>query len=153
VKTSKLNRRKAGHVAGDDHIFYDTLTYAWRAWGKIRETGYKSSSPYSTECEPVSVTMCPMDWLTVQRQWPGVTQPRIDGGSSPGVKQSVWEAITHLTKNVWSYTGTYAFIVWTGVPLPIPLPRAGLWVGRAGHLPRALTSRGRRKGSHRPAKR
>jgi hypothetical protein len=31
--------------------------------------------------------------------------------------------------------------------------RAGLWVGRAGHLPRGLTSRGRRKGSHRPAKR
>jgi hypothetical protein len=31
--------------------------------------------------------------------------------------------------------------------------RAGLWVGRAGHLPRALTSRGRRKGSHRPATR
>jgi hypothetical protein len=29
--------------------------------------------------------------------------------------------------------------------------RAGLWVGRTGHLPRALTSRGRRKGSHRPA--
>jgi hypothetical protein len=29
--------------------------------------------------------------------------------------------------------------------------RAGLWVGRAGPLPRALTSRGRRKGSHRPA--
>jgi hypothetical protein len=28
--------------------------------------------------------------------------------------------------------------------------RAGLWVGRAGPLPRALTSRGRQKGSHRP---
>jgi hypothetical protein len=31
--------------------------------------------------------------------------------------------------------------------------RAGLWVGRAGPLPRALTTRGRRKGSHRPATR
>jgi hypothetical protein len=31
--------------------------------------------------------------------------------------------------------------------------RAGLWVGRAGPLRRALTSRGRRKGCHRPATR
>jgi hypothetical protein len=31
--------------------------------------------------------------------------------------------------------------------------RAGLWVGRAGPLPRPLTSRGRRKGSHRLATR
>jgi hypothetical protein len=31
--------------------------------------------------------------------------------------------------------------------------RAGLWVGQAGPLPRALTSRGRQKGSHRPATR
>jgi hypothetical protein len=31
--------------------------------------------------------------------------------------------------------------------------RAGLWVGRAGALPRAPTSRGRRKGGHRPATR
>jgi hypothetical protein len=35
----------------------------------------------------------------------------------------------------------------------VVITRAGLWVGRAGHLPRALTSRGRRKGSHRPVKR
>jgi hypothetical protein len=31
--------------------------------------------------------------------------------------------------------------------------RACLWVGRAGPLPRALTSRGRQKGGHRPATR
>jgi hypothetical protein len=28
--------------------------------------------------------------------------------------------------------------------------RAGLWVGQAGPLPRALTSRGRQKGGHQP---
>jgi hypothetical protein len=31
MKTSKPNRRKAGYVAEDDHIFYDILTYAWGA--------------------------------------------------------------------------------------------------------------------------
>jgi hypothetical protein len=37
--------------------------------------------------------------------------------------------------------------------LSCQLTLAGLWVGRAGPLPRALTSRGRQKGGHRPATR
>jgi hypothetical protein len=63
---------------------------------------------------------------------------------------------TALIKCSW-YTRPASGSITKGLNL-IRLPklitdRAGLWVGRAGPLPRALTSRGRQKGGHRPATR
>jgi hypothetical protein len=51
------------------------------------------------------------------------------------------------------YFGPILLHGWTTSILHSCITRAGLWVGRAGPLPRAMTSRGRRKGSHRPATR
>lgn len=84
--------------------------------------------------------MCPMGWLTAvswfiscQRQCPD----RLWGPPSPtlnrywrlfpmGKAVGVWSyhspSCRNLVKNMWSYTSTYAFIVWAGITLSFLLP-------------------------------
>jgi hypothetical protein len=78
---------------------------------------------------------------------------QLDGG----IRLITWSTIcwrrgAYLTTSTTSPTSSASKQAFTRAQHLLSI-RAGLWVGRARHLPRALTSRGRRKGSHRPATR